>query len=214
MPIKVAIYEDNAALREGLQMLVESAPELELTGAFENPEHVLIHCEVYAPDVILMDIDMPVMTGIQATELVKTNFPDVEIMMQTVYEEKDKIFAALQAGATGYMLKKSSAADVIEGIISLAHGGAPMDASIARKVLEFFTSQKQLPAPDYDLSKREMDLLKCLVEGDSYKMIAAKLFISTGTVRVHIMNIYRKLQVNSKSEAVAKALKEKIVAGL
>lgn len=211
MPIQVAIYEDNAALREGLQMLVESAPELELTGAFENPEHVLVHCEVYNPDVILMDIDMPIMNGIQATALVKGHFPHIEIMMQTVYEEKDKIFAALQAGATGYMLKKSPAVEIIEGILSLAAGGAPMDAGIARKVLAFFTAQKQLPAPDYDLSKREMELLQCLVDGDSYKMIAAKLLISTGTVRVHIMNIYRKLQVNSKSEAVAKALKEKIV---
>ena len=158
-----------------------------------------------------MDIDMPFITGIEATRLVKDKYPEINVMMLTVFEERDKIFDALCAGATGYLLKKSSAIQIIEAIIELANGGSPMTREIARKVMEFFTTPQNTIDNNYALSERELDVLKCLVAGDSYKIVADKCYISISTVRFHINNIYRKLAVNSKSEAVIKAIKERLV---
>ncbi len=211
MDIKVAIYEDNDALRESLTHLIKGSGLLTFAGAYPDCKTVLENCATNKPDVIVMDIEMPCCSGIEATRIVKDKYPDINVMMFTVFENKDKIFDALRAGATGYLLKKSSAIQIIESITDLANGGSPMSGEIARKVLEFFSKPEVTKNTQYALSEREFDIIKRLVAGDSYKMIADHCFISIGTVRSHINNIYRKLVVNSKSEAVIKAIKERLV---
>ncbi len=209
--IKIALYEDNVTLRSSLSHLLQSSEEFEFLGAHENPVNILKNCSEAKPHVILMDIDMPEMNGIEAASLVKTKFPDINILILTIFEDRDKLFDALQAGASGYLLKNSRVVEIIEAIHEIYQGGSPMTPSIARKVLEFFSKPQNQPNPEEKLSDRELDILKCLVSGDSYKMIAANCFISMGTVRSHINNIYKKLHVNSKSEAVVKALKERLI---
>lgn len=211
MDIKVAIYEDNDALRETLSHLIKGSGLLTFAGAYPDCRNILENCANDRPDVIVMDIEMPGCSGIEATQIVKDHFPEINVMMLTVFEDRDKIFDALRAGATGYLLKKSSAIQIIEAITDLANGGSPMSGEIARKVLEFFTTPEFDKQNQYTLSEREMDILHHLVKGDSYKMIADHCFISIGTVRCHINSIYRKLAVNSKSEAVIKAIKERLV---
>lgn len=211
LDINVAIYEDNDALRESLSYLIKGSGLLRFAGAYSDGRNILQNCKTNPPNVILMDIDMPYLSGIDATRLVKDQYPDINVMMLTVLEDRDIIFDALCAGATGYLLKKASAIQIIESIFELANGGSPMSSEIARKVLEFFTSPRNKIANTYALSAREHDVLKRLVAGDSYKMIADNCCISIGTVCGHINNIYRKLAVNSKSEAVIKAIKERLV---
>ncbi len=211
MPIKVAIYEDNDTLQRSLSHLLQNSEEFTLVGAYSNPLNILKNCRENTPEVILMDIDMPIMSGIAATQIVKEHFPEINILILTVFEEREKLFSALQAGASGYLLKKSRIIEIIEAIHDIHNGGSPMTPAIARKVLEFFSQAKIIRNEESNLSEREMDILKCLVNGDSYKMIAANCFISMGTVRSHINNIYKKLHVNSKSEAVVKAIKDRLV---
>lgn len=211
MKTKVTIYEDNDLLRESLTYLIKGADSLEFSGAYPDCRNILEECETNQPDVILMDIDMPYISGIDATRLVKDKFPEIEIMMLTVFEDRDKIFDALRAGASGYLLKKTSSVKIIESIIELSNGGSPISSEIARKVLEFFSVKNRNFDNEYTLSERELDVLKCLVAGDSYKMTAEHCNISIGTVCCHIHSIYRKLAVNSKSEAVIKAIKERLV---
>lgn len=211
MPIKVSIYEDNEALRESLSFLVMGTESLEFLGSYPDCSTVIENCTTLTPDVILMDIDMPGMNGIEATSLVKSRFPEINIMILTIFENEDKVFDALCAGATGYLLKKSSAVQIIEAILELHAGGSPMTGEIARKVMAYFSHTPAAKENEYALSSREMDILKCIVNGDSYKMIADACCISIGTVRFHINNIYRKLHVNSKSEVVIKALRERLV---
>ncbi|MFY7910903.1 MAG: response regulator [Emticicia sp.] len=209
--IKVALYEDNATLRTSLTHLLQSSEEFDFLGAYDSPINILENSKIATPDVILMDVDMPLMNGIDATKLLKERYPQVNILILTVFEDRDKLFSALQAGASGYLLKKSKIIEIIEAIHEIYNGGSPMTPAIARKVLEFFNQPKAVQNKENNLSERELDILKCLVNGDSYKMIASNCYISMGTVRSHINNIYKKLHVNSKSEAVVKALKEKIV---
>ncbi|NLO71485.1 MAG: response regulator transcription factor [Porphyromonadaceae bacterium] len=209
--MKVTIYEDNDLLRESLTYLIKGADSLEFSGAYPDCRNILEECETNQPNVILMDIDMPYISGIDATRLVKDKFPAIEIMMLTVFEDRDKIFDALRAGASGYLLKKTSSVKIIESIIELSNGGSPISSEIARKVLEFFSTKNRNFDNEYTLSERELDVLKCLVAGDSYKMTAEHCNISIGTVCCHIHSIYRKLAVNSKSEAVIKAIKERLV---
>ncbi len=211
LEIKVAIYEDNDALRESLSFLVRGSGLLRFAGAYPDCRRILENCDIEQPDVILMDIDMPYLSGIDATRLVKDRYPNINVMMLTVIEDRDKIFDALRAGATGYLLKKASAIQIIEAVTELANGGSPMSSEIARKVLQFFTSPSHKIENRYSLSARELDVLKRLVAGDSYKMIADHCYISIGTVCGHINSIYRKLAVNSKSEAAIKAIKERLV---
>jgi len=212
MAIKVSIYEDNASLLESMSYLIRGAGSLELCTASTSALRIIDDCKNNCPDVILMDIDMPEMSGIEATRLVKADFPEVNVMMLTVFENKDKIFDALCAGATGYLLKKTPSAQIIDAIEELYRGGSPISSGIARKVLEFFTKPNGHEKQNfYQLSQRELDILKRLVMGDSYKMVADACCISIGTVYSHINNLYKKLHVNSKSEAVVKAMREKLV---
>ena len=210
--IKVSIYEDNASLLESLSYLIRGTGCFELCAASSNAVHIIEDCSLLCPDIILMDIDMPELSGIEATRMVKTVFPEVNVMIFTVFEDKDKIFDALCAGATGYLLKKTPPAKIIEAVEELYQGGSPMSSGIARKALEYFSKPANGHQEDaYQLSSRERDILQHLLAGDSYKMVADACSISLGTVYSHINHIYKKLQVNSKTEAVSKAIKERIV---
>ena len=209
--IKVAIYEDNDPLRRSLSHLVMGSGTMELCGAWPDCSSLIDNCMKCQPDVILMDIDMPGINGIEATAMVKARFSMVNILIFTVFNDRNKVFDALCAGASGYLLKKTGAVQIMEAITELHNGGSPMTGEIARMVLEFFSKNSPAGHNEYALSSRESDVLKCLVNGDSYKMISDTCCISIGTVRSHINNIYKKLHVNSKSEAVIKAMKERLV---
>jgi len=211
MSIRVSIYEDNDPLRKSLSHLVMGTNTLEFCGAFPDCSQIIGNCDASKPDVIVMDIDMPGISGIEATEMVKRRFPEINILIFTVFEDRQKVFKALCAGATGYLLKKASAVQIIEAIIELHGGGSPMSGEVARMVLQFFSAGPAAANNEYALSAREFDIIKCLVKGDSYKMIADDCAISIGTVRTHINSIYKKMHVNSKSEAVIKAMKERLI---
>lgn len=210
--IRVLIYEDNRDLREGMTFLLRATPDLEFLGAFPDTSNLEMQISGLKPDVILMDIDLPGRSGIEATAIIKALSPKIQVLILTVFEEEDKIFKAIRNGATGYLLKRTPPTEIIDAIMDAHQGGSPMTSSVARKVLLHF---QQVPPvhhskPDYDLSPREMDILKSLVKGYSYKLIANEHFISMDTVRSHIRHIYEKLQVRSKTEAVLKALKDRL----
>ena len=207
--IRIAIFDDNDAIRNSLYQLLHHTTGLEVAAMFDNCVDAVQKIEDSLPRVVLMDIDMPQLSGIEAVKSIKKAFPAIDIIMFTVFEDEEKIFTALQAGATGYLLKKTQPAKIIEAIQEVVAGGAPMTASIARKVMFFFNQQATQQNNKDVLSAREQDVLKGLIEGFSYKMIAAHLNISVETVRTYIKRIYDKMHVNSMTEAVAKALKEK-----
>jgi DNA-binding NarL/FixJ family response regulator len=211
--IKVAVFEDNKILRESLAQLIDSAGELVCTGAFSNATKVIRDIEGSNPDVVLMDIDMPGISGIEAVQTIREKFPGIKILMQTVFDDNDKIFAAICAGASGYMLKRTAPKKMIEAIIETHEGGAPMTASVASKVLQMFRSQTtaETKSEFIDMSGREKEILSLLVKGKSYKAIASECFISIDTVSTHIHHIYEKLHVHSKSEAVVKAIKQRLI---
>ena len=200
MAIKVSIYEDNASLLESLSYLIRRVGSFELCTASPNAVHIIDDCNRLCPNVILMDIDMPGISGIEATRLVKAVFPEVNVMMFAIFEDRDKLFDALCAGATGYLLKKTPAAQIIEAIEELYHGGSPMGSGVARKVLDYFTkpASSDKRGGVYQLSEQERDVLQHLQMGDNYKMVANACCISIGTVYSHINHIYKKLHINSK----------------
>ena len=212
-PIRVLIYEDNLDLREGMTFLLQATPGLSLIGAFADTANLEMQIPGLKPDVIMMDIDMPGRSGLDATLVVKALRPEAQVLMLTVFDDEEKIFQAIRNGASGYLLKRTPPSEIISAIFDVYKGGSPMTSSIARRVLHFF--QQQTPVArkeqDYHLSPREQDILNSLVKGYSYKLIAEEHFISMDTVRSHIRHIYEKLQVNSKTEAVLKALRERIV---
>lgn len=211
--INVVIVEDSAPIREGLKFLLNGTEGYKCTVAYSNCEDMLKEIEDEYPDVMLMDIGLPGMSGIEGIEKVKKIFPDIPILVLTVYEENEKIFDALCAGACGYLVKKTEPTRLLEAIKEASEGGAPMSAPIARKVVEYFQKKdnKKAASEVYSLTAREKEVLKGLVEGNSYQVIADSLFISIDTVRYHFRNIYRKLHVHSQKEAVAKAIKEGLV---
>lgn len=212
MEIKVAIFEDNKMLRESLQQLVDNAEDMVCTGAFPDANKLVRNIQQCNPDVVMMDIYMPGVSGIEAVQMIKEKFPQVQILMQTVFEENDKIFAAICAGASGYMLKKTAPQKMIEAIRETYLGGAPMTASVAVKVLQMFRLQSIHEQKEFiDLSEREKEILALLVQGKSYKAVATDCFISIDTVSTHVRHIYEKLHVHSKSEAVAKAINQKLI---
>src|SRR5215510_1912126 len=210
--IRVSIFEDNRSLREGLFNLLESAEGFTCAGAFAHCERVLDNIDETRPDVVLMDIELPVVSGIEAVSIIREKYPDLKILMETIFDEDEKIFQSICNGAQGYILKNTPPDRILNAIREVYEGGAPMTPTIASKVLRLFKTNLSGNTDDsYRLSSREKEILKCLVEGMSYKMIAETCFISADTVNGHIKNIYRKLQVHSKGEAVAKAIKGKIV---
>lgn len=212
MPTRIIIYEDNQDLRDGLSVLLRGTESVELVGAFANCENVHEQVESLRPDAVLMDIDMPVVNGMDGLKTIRQHFPEVNVLMLTVFEENEFIFEAICAGAVGYLLKKTPPDRLIEAIAEAQGGGAPMTSSIARKVLQMF-AKPAIASPDnpHHLTNREKDVLLLLVKGNSYKMIAASSGISLDTVRSHIKKIYEKLHVHSQTEAVAKAIHERLV---
>ena len=209
--IKVLLYEDNPSLREGLTMLISGSDGFEVVASFKNCEHVVDEVSAFEPDVVLMDIDMPVVNGIEGLKRIRAVNDQVKILMLTVFDDNQNVFQAVSNGANGYVLKKTPPARLLEYIGEAATGGAPMTASIATQVLKMFANMNSKQGEDYHLSDREKQVLQLLVDGYSYKMIASEMFIAIDTVRSHIKKIYEKLHVNSKSEAVAKAFKDRIV---
>ena len=210
--IRVAIFEDNRSLLEGLAAMIGGTAGFVCVGAFPNCNNLLKNISQHKPDVVLMDIELPGINGIEAVAMIKDEFPEIKILMQTIFDDDEKIFNSICAGAEGYILKHTSPAEIMEAIKEIHEGGSPMTPSIANRVLKMV---KVRPEPgnkeSFDLSTREKEILSCLVKGMSYKMIADTCFISIETVNVHIKNIYKKLHVHSKSEAVAKAIRGRIV---
>jgi DNA-binding NarL/FixJ family response regulator len=209
--IKVMLYEDNPQLREGLTMLIDGSDGFTVLASYKNCDNVTDEVDAWKPDVILMDIDMPGTNGIEGLKRIRAKNSDVKILMLTVFDDNKNVFEAIRSGANGYVLKKTPPAKLLEYIEEAASGGAPMTASIATQVLKMFSQVNTTQNEDYNLSDREKQVLQLLVDGYSYKMIASEMFISIDTVRSHIKKIYEKLHVNSKSEAVAKAFKDKLL---
>lgn len=209
--IRIAVFDDNEPRRELLQILLDSSEGYMCTGAYEDCRDVLKHIASDPPDVVLMDIDMPHVNGIEGLALIKQHFPQVKVLMQTIFEDENKIFSAIVTGADGYILKKASPIKLLDGIREVMEGGAPMTPVVAKQVLLLFNNkQKSISKNDFALTPRETEILTLLVEGYSYKMIAAKCNVTYATVNTHISSIYHKLQVSSGTEAVAKAIESGI----
>ena len=211
--IKVAIVEDNQTIREGLSALINGTEGYKCVAAFRDCETFLNKLNQLEVDVVLMDIGLPGMSGIEGVaQAVKKN-PDLNILMLTIYEDSEKVFDALCSGASGYLVKKTPPAKLLEAIKDAHDGGSPMSSGIARQVINAFkeTKAKTSNDEDYKLSSREIEVLNLLSDGYNYQEIAESMFISVDTVRHHIRNIYKKLHVHSQSEAVAKAIRKKII---
>lgn len=210
--IKVVIFEDNRHLRDSMAMVINNAEGLACSGAFANGENLMMNVINSNPDLILMDINMPGMDGIECTKIIKRQFPKIKVLIQTVFEDNDKIQKAIQVGADGYILKKASPEELITAIRNVVGNKAAISPEVAKKILDMMKSESAGPAADeFSLTSRELEVLKMLSQGDSYKTIADKLIISYFTVQSHVKNIYEKLEVNSKSEAVSKAYNHKLI---
>lgn len=208
MPVNIIIFEDNDRLRESLVYLLKNTEEYNVIGDYNNCLDAASIARVFKPDVVLMDIDMPGLSGIEGVKAVKETHPLTAVIMYTVFEDDDKLFQCLCAGANGYLLKKTAPQKLFDAFKEVLEGGAPMSPSIARKVLGSF---QRVKSNQYHLSNREQEVLQLLTKGYSTKMIAASLTISFDTTRSHLKNIYTKLHVNCGKEAIVKALSEKIV---
>jgi DNA-binding NarL/FixJ family response regulator len=205
MPIKVAIVEDDTTIRESLVIVLNGSSGFRCLGAFPNAETALKQLPLDWPEVVLMDINLPNMSGIDCVAKLKALRPELLIVMLTVYADSDKIFQSLEVGAAGYLLKQTPPVEILQAITDVHAGGSPMSNAIARKVVQFFQRRKSTNETE-SLSKREMELLTHLAKGFQYKEIAEAMSISVPTVRAHIRNIYEKLQVHSRTEAVVKYL--------
>ncbi len=209
MPIRVLLFEDNNKLRESLSYLIDNAEGFTVAGDYSNCNDAFNITRDIKPDVILMDIDMPGHSGIEGVAMVKEANPATAVIMYTVFEDDDKLFQCLCAGANGYLLKKTPPGKLFDAIHDVMNGGAPMSPNIARKVLATFQHKSQ--ANEYNLSPREIEVLQLLTKGYSIKMITSELGMAFDTGRSHLKNIYQKLHVNCGKEAIAKALKERIL---
>ena len=215
MNLRIAIFDDNKNIRESISLLLKTVAGFEVVGSFSHVLDCVEDVRDCKPDIVLMDIEMPGMTGIEAVKSIKKEFPHIQVLMQTVFEDDDRVFDSICSGASGYILKNYLNTKLIESITELQYGGSPMSPSVARKVL---SKMQQIPqhvkpeeSPDYQLTPREKEVLACLVNGQSYKMIAADLHISYETVRSHVKKIYEKLHVASLTEVVAKAIHQRLV---
>jgi DNA-binding NarL/FixJ family response regulator len=206
MPIKVAIVEDNDKIREGLAVLIGGSPSFTCVGTYANAEDALEQLPRKNPDVVLMDIGLPKMSGIECVEKLRERAPGVQVMMLTVFEDDDRIFKSLSAGASGYMLKNTLPAELFEAIKEIYNGGSPMSNLIARKVVRTFQQMGKSSRELENLSDRETEILSYVAKGYQDKEIAEKLYLSVETVRKHLRNIYQKLHVRSRTEAVLKLL--------
>ena len=210
-PIRLLIFEDNDDMRDSLSILFKGTPGIVFTGAFADAIHATDDVAATAPDVILMDIDLPKMNGIEAVWKIKQKFPTVQILMLTVFDDNERIFQSICAGASGYILKRNPPAKIIEGVFEVAEGGGSLTSSIARKVLDMFPRFNASKKETETLTQREREVLALLVKGHSYKMVGAELNITLETVRSHIKKIYEKLHVHNSGEAIAIALRNRLV---
>ena len=215
MSLRIAIFDDNKNIRESITLLLKTVPAFEVVGSFAHVLDCVVDVRDCTPDIVLMDIEMPGMTGIEAVKEIKKEFPHIQVLMQTVFEDDDRVFDSICAGASGYILKNHLNTKLVDAIMELQYGGSPMSPSIARKVLG---KLQQIPqhvkpeeAPNYHLTPREKEVLELVAKGLLYKEIAEQLGISFHTVRQHIGKIYEKLHVASLTEAVAKAINQRIV---
>ena len=209
--ISVLIYDDSSERRESLVALFSEQEHIECVGSFSNCSQIIEQVEELQPDIILMDIRMPKINGIEATVMVKQKMPIVKVIMQTVYDDDESIFNSLKAGAEGYILKSTESAKIIQCIEEVYNGGAVITPSIALKVTRYFNQTPNAIAIETGLTAREKEVLHLLAQGLSYKMVAAKLGITYNTVNAHIKKIYEKLSINSLAEAVSFALRNKVV---
>lgn len=210
--VTVVIFEDNDQLRQSMSMFIDNTEEIAVVGSFKNALHCVEQLNELMPDVIMMDIDMPGITGIEAVKKIREAGINSKILMLTVFDDNKNVFESIKAGANGYLLKKTPPERLPEYIRDASAGGAPMTSSVASQVIKMFAHQSNPEkGDDYNLSDREKEVLNQLVNGHSYKVIAQNMFISLDTVRSHIRRVYEKLHVNSKSEAVAKAFKDKLI---
>ncbi|MCF1752064.1 response regulator [Mariniradius sediminis] len=209
--IRVAIYDDNPVRRDSLQTVLALQSDLECVGSYGHCGSILEDLKKARPDIILMDLEMPVVNGIEGIRLAKANFPEIKIIVQTAFDDDEKVFAALKAGAEGYILKSASVTQITQSIDEVSKGGASMSPSIAMKVIRYFGNDPGEKREDYQLTPKESMVLKKLADGLSYKMIADELGISYFTVNNHIKKIYEKLHVHSLGEAVAKAHRSKLI---
>jgi len=207
-PILAAIVEDQREIREGLSLLIGETPGFRCTGSYRSMEDALAGIPAAIPQVVLVDIGLPGISGIEGIKLLKERHPDLNLLVLTVYDDDDRIFEALCAGASGYLLKKTPPDKLIEGLREAVAGGSPISPEIARRVIELFRRVHIPKKADHGLTPHELRVLNLLVEGHNYKTAAAQLKVSVNTVAFHIKRIYDKLQVHSKSEAVAKALRD------
>lgn len=209
----VIIFEDNTHLRETIQLLLNETGSYRCSAAYPNCNDLIKKMSGNPCDVVLMDIEMPGINGIEATKIIKEHFPEIPILIQTVFFDDNYIFDAICAGASGYILKTTTPAGYLEAIAEVQSGGSPITPGIAKKVLQLFRETVQPVKQDngYNLTKQEKKILQLLVDGLSYKLIAAEMFLSLDTVKTHIKNIYAKLHVHSGTEAVSKALRDKIL---
>jgi DNA-binding NarL/FixJ family response regulator len=207
---KVAIVEDQRTLRDGFALLIDGTEGFQCTGTFRTMEEALEKLGSNLPDILLADIGLPGMDGVEGVRQLKERYPELTVLMLTIYDD-DRIFDALCAGASGYLLKRTPPARLLESIHEAERGGSPMSPEVARKVVTMFRSIRPPERVDYDLTPHELRLLKLLVEGHNYKTAAAQLKVSYNTICFHIKNIYQKMQVHSKSEAVTKALRNRLI---
>lgn len=205
LPIQVAIVEDDSQIRDLMRLIIDGSPGFSCYQAFEDCETAIPAFIENTPDLVLMDIDLLKMSGIEGVKILQTKLPNLTVVMLTVHEDNDAVFDSLCAGATGYLVKGLPPVKLLQAIKEAHEGGAPMSASIARKVVHSFRPNKLSP-----LSEREIEVLNLLCKGENYKTIAAELFVSSNTVKAHIKNIYSKLQVHTRAEAVSLALKHRL----
>jgi DNA-binding NarL/FixJ family response regulator len=210
-PLRVALVEDRREIREGLAALIGGTEGFAFTEAFRSMEEAIPAIAHRTPDVLLADIGLPGMSGIDGIRILKQSHPRLVILTLTVYDDDDRIFAALCAGACGYLLKNTPPVRLLDSIREAAAGGAPMSPQVARKVISLFRQVQPPPQSDYDLTPHEKRLLGLLVEGHNYKTAAVELGVSVNTVAFHVRHVYEKLQVHTQSQAVVKALRERLV---
>lgn len=212
MKYRIVIFDDNKSRRDSLRTLISMIDDMECVGEFEDCRQVLDKIYLSQPDLVLMDIDMPYVNGIEGVKLIRSKYPSLKIIMQTVFEDDDKVFSAICAGADGYILKQANPNKLLDGMREVMDGGVPMSPLIAKKVLSLLKIQDKIfRKSDFELTKRELEILKFLAMGYSYKMIAEACFISYATVNTHISNIYSKLKVESVGGAVSIAINNGLI---